>query len=336
MASVREIAKLAGVSTATVSRVLNNHPRVSDEARQRVMVVANESRYVPTVGRRSTGNIAFMYTDKAFVDSPFDASVLQGVFETLEQHELDLVMLHPSRGKRAQESYSQMLMRKGVQGVILRTTSSTRETCEQIASEGFPAVVVGDRFENSPLISVDCPSRDATREAVEHLIELGHRRIALARNLVDDTDHQDREAGYRDALRAAGLQDDDRLILTAPAWRDSGAQMIRRIMTMTDRPTALVLTDPISCIGAMNECRSIGLEVPEHLSMVGFDDSDLRYSMYPVMSAVCQNATRLGREAVEVLASVLNEPNPERRPERTPIRAWFEVNGSTGPAPQSV
>ncbi|MEQ9460331.1 MAG: LacI family DNA-binding transcriptional regulator [Phycisphaeraceae bacterium] len=333
MASVREIAKLAGVSTATVSRVLNNHPRVSDGARQKVLMVANESRYVPSIGRRSTGNIAYVYTDHTTLDSPYDAAIVQGIFETLEQHQLDLVVINARQARQTSETFSQMFLRKGVRGAVLRTTETTRHYCAAIAEEGFPAVVVGDRFDSSTIVTVDYESKQASREAIEHLIDLGHRRIAIATNVVDDTDHRDRMAGYREALEAAGIGVDPRMIIQTPANLEGGSQMIRRVMTMTDRPTAIFITDPFTCVGAMNETRALGLDIPGHVSLVGFDDSQLRSSVYPRMSAVCQDAKRLGSEALELLNTLVTDADFQPAKLGRSLRAWFEVNGTTGPAP---
>ncbi|QDU71876.1 LacI family DNA-binding transcriptional regulator [Mucisphaera calidilacus] len=335
MASVRDIAKRAGVSTATVSRVLNNHPRVSDEARQKVLMVANESRYVPTVGRRSTGNVAYVYTDVTTLDSPYDASIIQGIFETLEQHELDLMVLNARQARQTGETLTQLFMRKGVSGVVVRTTESTRHYCESLADEGFPAVVVGDRFEGEHVRYVDYESRDASREAVEHLIELGHTRIALATNVVEDTDHRDRIEGYKQALSDAGLTIDPRLVIQTPAHLEGGSQLIRRIMTMADRPTAIFITDPFTSLGAMNEARAMGLDIPRHLSLIGFDDAELRSSIYPKMSAVCQDAKRLGKVSLELLSDLVNSPANIRdtAPVGQSLRAWFEVNGTTAAVP---
>jgi DNA-binding LacI/PurR family transcriptional regulator len=336
MASVRDIAKRAGVSTATVSRVLNNHPRVSDTARQKVLMVANESRYVPAIGKKSTGNIAYVYTDTTTLDSPFDAAIMQGIFETLEQHQLDLVVINARQARQTSETFSQMFMRKGIRGAVLRTTETTRHYCASIADEGFPAVVIGDRFDSSSVVTVDYESQHASREAVEHLIDLGHRRIAVATNVVDDTDHRDRISGYKQALEGAGIEVDPRLIIQTPANLEGGSQMIRRVMTMAERPTAIFITDPFTCVGAMNEVRALGLDVPGHLSLVGFDDAELRSSVYPRMSAVCQDAKRLGREALELLNTLVTDADYTPARAGRSLRAWFEVNGTTGPAPTMV
>ncbi|MEM1212769.1 MAG: LacI family DNA-binding transcriptional regulator [Planctomycetota bacterium] len=336
MASVRDIAKQAGVSTATVSRVLNNQPSVSEAVKRRVLTAVNETGYVQSIGRRSTGNIAYVYTDDSSLGSPFDAAVMTGLSSGLESSGYDLMVLHARHSRHPEETFGQMFLRKGVAGAIIRTTVSTRHVCESIAQEGFPAVVVGDRFEEGSAHHVEFESREASREAVSHLLDQGHRRIAMCTNVVDDTDHVDRVAGYMDAMRERGLEPDHQHVIRVPANRLGGEQLVRRVLTMKDRPTALFVADPFTCIGVFKEARAQGIDIPNDLSVIGFDDSDLRYSVYPVMSSVCQDAGKLGREAYTLLQQLMGEdapPNQATEPRNCRLRAWFEVHGSTAPYP---
>src|SRR2546425_1435186 len=116
MASVRQIAKQAGVSITTVSRVLNSHPRVSDQARKRVLAAANKSRYIHTIGRRSTTNIAFVYTGSWSIGSLFDASLMQGMSSGMIDHGYDLLVINAVHARQDHETYTQMLLRKGARG----------------------------------------------------------------------------------------------------------------------------------------------------------------------------------------------------------------------------
>lgn len=331
MSSVRVIAREAGVSIATVSRVLNNHPRVSAEVRDRVLAAANQQRYVSTVGKRSTANIALLYTGELSIGSPFDAQLMWGMSEGLEEYDYDLMVLDAKRSMQNGETYSQMLMRKGVRGVVLRTTLATRSVCLAIADEGFPAVVIGDRFEHDAVRFVYSDSRDPSREAIEHLVGLGHTRIGICLNNVEDSDHIDRLEGYRQALAEHGLARDRKLVFHVPAHRPGGAQLIRRVAAMSDRPTALYITDPATSAGAFKEARAVGLRIPQDLSIVGFDDGDTRFDVHPDMSAVCQDTAALGREALAALHDVIRSGDDQPLPVRKALRAWLEVHGSTGP-----
>ncbi|MGC9259464.1 MAG: LacI family DNA-binding transcriptional regulator [Phycisphaerae bacterium] len=308
MGSVREIAKELGISPATVSRAMNNHPAVAAGMRQRVVKAMNRSRYVPGIGKRETMNIAFAYTGESSLGSPFDAALMQGMSERMDQYGFDLLILDVRRAVLPHESFSQMCIRKGIRGAVLRTTTETRRTCETIAEEGFPAVVVGDRFLSDKVNFIASESRSTSQDAVSHLIQLGHKRIGVAINVVDDSDHTDRLNGYKEALAAAGMTVDEKYIYRVPANREGGVQWVRRLVTLPDRPTALYCTDPMTAVGVLGEAQQIGWKIPDDLSLVGFDDSDIRFLTYPKLTAICQNAQEIGRAAFEALSSLLSWP----------------------------
>lgn len=334
MASVRDIARMAGVSPATVSRAINNHPAVAKDVREKVITLINENRYVPSVGRRQITNIAFAYVDDISLGSPFDAALMHGISECMEQHEFDLMVLDLKRALRPRETYSQCFMRKGICGVVLRTSSHSKKVCEWIATEGFPAVVVGERFDNSLVNFIYADSRSSSREAVEHLINLGHRKIAIAINVVEDSDHLDRLNGYKDALAAHQMPFDARLVMQVPARRDGGEQFIRRIEVLPDRPTAAYLTDPMAAVAAMVEAQRRGLRVPQDISIIGFDDAQLRFLTYPRMTAVCQEARYLGKAAFAALQNLITRTPSPARVQRV-LQTQFEVHESTAVPPVS-
>lgn len=336
MASVREIAKQAGVSTATVSRVMNNSAQVSREAKLKVMTVVNGTNYRPTVRKFSATNIAYVFTDSVTLSSPYDAGILAGMSVGLEQHQLDLLILNARTCRETGESFSQMFRRKGVRGAIVRTTAESRDACRSILDSGVPVVVLGDEIEGYEHLCVDVDSRDASRDAVEHLIGLGHKRIGFCTNIIDDKDHLDRQSGYEAALSSAGIAPDSKLLFRVPANRQGGEQLVRRLSTMVDRPTALFVADPSTCVGIMAEARRQKLDIPRDLSVVGFDDSEIRFSTVPDLSAVCQDSELLGRHALSLLGGMLG-PSTETAGDPAQLRAWFEVNASTAaPLPEGL
>ncbi|MEM8782703.1 MAG: LacI family DNA-binding transcriptional regulator [Planctomycetota bacterium] len=329
MSSVREIAQQAGVSITTVSRVLNNHPRVSDEVRKRVLEVANRERYQPTVGRRSTVNIALLYTGAMAVGSAFDAALMEGMTSGMEEFGYDLMVLEGNRVRQEDETFSQVFLRKGIRGVILRSGVASRQPALEIAAEGFPAVVLGDRFEHPTLRFVGADSTAASVQAIEHLIDLGHRDIGVVTNVEDDCDHLDRLRGYHEAMDAAGLDHDASRIFRTPAHRVGGEAFMNRFVTMPDRPTALYFVDPIAGFAALNRAQTLGLSIPGDLSIVGFDDHEWRFLARPKLTAVCQDAIALGRSAFEMLNQLIE--HPDRPTPASTKSAWLEVHGSTGP-----
>ena len=332
MASVREIARLVGVSPATVTRAMNNHPTVAADVRQRVIEAVNRAGYVSAVGKRSTDNIAFLYTGGSSLGSPYDAAVMQGMTDGMDDLGCDLLILCAGRALETGETFTQMFHRKGVRGAVIRTDQRTRHLAEAIADEGFPAVVVADRFEHARVSFIDCDSRATSREAVEHLIVLGHERIGICLNTAEDTDHRDRLAGYRAALEAAGIAFDERFVYREVARLDGGAQLIRKMRAGRDVPTAIYVADPLSAVGAINEAQRHGMRVPDDLSVVGFDDGELRFVTHPRLTAVVQDAREVGREAVEVLDRLMSAPD-RARPERRVLPTRFELHETTAAPP---
>lgn len=333
MASVRQIASKAGVSIATVSRVINNSPSVSDDARARVLEVINQQQYKPKIGKLLTTNVAYVFTDAMTLGSPYDAGILAGMSSGLEYNELDLLILNAKSCRQGGETFQDVFRRKGVCGVIVRTTSASVGLCRAIIESSLPCVVLGDEIEGYEHLCLDVDSRSASRDAVEHLIGLGHTKIAFATNVVEDKDHSDRYGGYLDALEQAGIKPNSKIHFRVPASRQGGEQLARRLAAMADAPTALYVADPGTCLGLMTESRKLGIEVPQQLSIVGFDDSETRYLTSPALTAVCQDAQRLGNQAMHKLVGLMPDRQSIVETDQTPLLAWFEVNESTGPIP---
>jgi len=331
VSNVRAIARDAGVSISTVSRVLNNVPGVSEQARNAVLTAVNQTGYVPEVGRRSTSNVALVYTAGASLDSPFDSALINGIYAGLDGSEADLLILDARRSRQPNETLTQMLVRKGAQGALLRMTTASQSLCEEIVAEGFAAVVAGSRPDGVKMNCIFSDSKLASREAIEHLLGLGHRRIAIGTHVVDDSDHEDRRAGYRDALAARRVPLEESLVIRAPFDRSGGVQVVRRIAAMIPRPTAVYLADPLMAVGALVEARRIGLRVPQDLSVVGFDDGELRHALVPHLTAVCQDTVALGRAASALLLGVI--ARKQRKPRQEALRCWFEIHESTAAAP---
>lgn len=329
MASVRQIANQAGVSIATVSRVINNSPKVSESARARVLEVINQEQYKPKIGKLLTTNVAYIFTDSITLGSPYDAGILAGMSNGLEFNELDLLVLNAKSCRQGGETFQDVFRRKGVCGVIVRTTSATVGLCRAIIEAGLPSVVLGDEIEGYENLCLDVDSRSASRDAVEHLIGLGHRKIAFCTNVVEDKDHSDRYGGYLDAIEQGGIEYNSKLHFRVPASRQGGEQLARRLSAMADKPTALYVADPATCLGLMTETRKLGVVVPQDLSIIGFDDSETRYLTSPILTAVCQDAQRLGGTAIRKLVSSMPDRDAIAEIDDAPLLAWFEVNAST-------
>jgi DNA-binding LacI/PurR family transcriptional regulator len=336
MGSVRKIAQRVGVSPATVSRVLNNSANVDPQTRDRVLAAANISGYSPTIGRRLTTVVGLVYPGEPVSADygAFESALLAGILRGLNDQKFDLKIISVQRDKIPGETYTQFFIRKGLRGVILRTFAEARRECEAIAEEQFPAVVVADRFDNPAVNFICCDSRADSERAVSHLLDLGHRRIGLVVHRVADTDHVDRRAGYEAALKARGLTPSDELRVEIVASMEGGATAINRLLSLPQPPTAVFFTDPLATVGALRKCQELSVKVPQDLSIVGFDDSDIRQHTFPAFTAVCQDAGMLGFEAARWLSRMVSgQADPRVRLIRPTM---LEINHTTAAPPAEV
>jgi DNA-binding LacI/PurR family transcriptional regulator len=238
MSSVRAIAQQLKLSAATVSRVINNHPDVDETTRERVLAAINQSGYFPSTGRLQTNVLALAYPDDPVKTEygSFEPALLSGIMRGLDEHQFDLKLLSIRRDKTPDETYTQFFMRKGVRGVIMRVFRHNRALISRIASERFPCVVVAEQFDDPEVNFIRSDSYPSSRRAMEHLIALGHRRIALAIHHVSDGDHMDRRRAYDDAIVNAGIKIDPRMIFEVSAGFNAGEQVLDRLGRHASRP----------------------------------------------------------------------------------------------------
>ncbi|HEX6960943.1 MAG TPA: LacI family DNA-binding transcriptional regulator [Lacipirellula sp.] len=350
MASIRDVAKEAGVSIATVSRVINGHETVAPHLRKQVLDAVTRCEYQPAVGLRSQTCVALIYTGVFTPGSPYDSACIDGMVEAMRTSPYDLTIVDIRRDKADGETFRQYFSRKGICGAIVRSTAAERTLVDRMASEGLPIVLLGDHYAGAPLPFVYADSSAASRQAIEHLLSLGHTRIAFAACEREDGDHRDRFEAYRTTLESRGLMHPD-LVGRIPPHRLDGEKLIRNLMGMPDRPTAVFIADPLVAVGAINEAHKMGVKIPEDLSIVGFDDTDIRSLIYPKMTSVCQDSRLLGQIAFERIVSLIDKatvngkdshgpgekkvtPTTRTPGASNPQTAWLEINESTAPPPE--
>ena len=333
MANLRTYAP-RGILLPPASKTANGPSlRANGPVVRRVLGELSQSGELSASGKRAgtpaATNIALVYTGEPSVGCGFDAAIMCGMSRGMQDHGYDLIVLDARRSRQRGESFASLFARKGVCGAVVRTTATTRHIVSEIVDAGLPAVVVADRVDLPGVSYVYSDSREESAEAVEHLIALGHRRIAICINVVDDNDHVDRLNAYRQALVSHGIEFDPRLVMRVPAHREAGEQAVRRLINMPARPTAVFLTDPMVAVGFMGAAARDGIRVPGQLSVVGFDDSQVRFNVHPRLTAVCQDAPTLGREAFNVLHGTMTNEGVRGEPVRRSLRTWLEIHDST-------
>ena len=313
--TARDVAELAGVSRTTVSFVLNSVPgvRIGDETRRRVVDAARQLGYHPdaTARRMVTGRtkvIGFVLRqspDQAFADH-FLPQVLAGLSRAATMQGYH-ILIEPIPPEESTGAYTQLVRERHVDGIVLSGPRFDDEDLLRIHAEGEPVVLMG-QLPGTGLPFVDVDNVGGAAKATRHLIDQGHRRIAMITNAnLSYTASADRLAGYRQALEAAGIDFDEALTRYGAFTPLSGESAMAELLQLEPRPTAVFVASDTVALGALKAIRSNGLDVPQDIAMVGFDDVPLAEFVEPPLTTVRLPAYGLGWGAADMLIRLLNE-----------------------------
>ncbi len=311
--TLEEVARLAGVSRSTVSRVINDHPSVKAETRRRVWEAIRESRYRPHAVARSlvtkrtqiVGMVIPEVVTQLFTD-PFFPILLRAATEACNGHGYQLMLsLFSSSGDR-QESYQRLVRNAYLDGVIVASAALEDPLISDLLRDGVPFVCVG-RSPDERVHSVDVDNTGGTQMAVDHLIRLGHRRIGMVTGRPDMTAGQDRLEGYRQALTAHGIPVEAELIVEGDFTEASGMVGMQRLLPA--QPTAVFMASDTMAVGALKALRQAGRRVPQDISLVGFDDIPVASATEPPLTTVRQPIGRMATMAVEALLDLIEQPD---------------------------
>lgn len=335
--TLEEVARLAGVSRSTVSRVVNNQPNVHAETRERVWQAIQQSGYRPHAVARSLvtnrTHIIGMVIPEAvttlFAD-PFFPLLLRGATESCNARHYQLMLSLFSDPAKQEEMYQRVLHNSYLDGVVVASTSLQDPLVSMLLRDRVPFVSVG-RHTDSRVHYIDVDNIGGARMAVEHLIRLGHQRIATITGRMDMTSGQDRLAGYRQALQAHHIPVEEELIIEGDFTEGSGAAGIQRLLPT--HPTAVFTASDMTAIGALKALRQAGLHVPQDIALVSFDDIPIASAIEPALTTVRQPIERLGSMAVDLLLGILESPSQEETPaQRIILPTELVVRASCGSA----
>jgi DNA-binding LacI/PurR family transcriptional regulator len=318
-ATLEEVASRAGVSRATVSRVVNGSPKVSPDVRRSVEAAVVELGYVPNRAARSlvtrrSGSIGVVIaepTGRLFTD-PFFPRLLRGISASLSARDLQLVLLLPSSPDETHRT-ADYLAAGHVDGAILVSLHDDDPLPIRMADAGIRMVVSPRPRRPMSASYVDVDNRGGARSAVEHLIAGGRRVIATVAGPADMAPGIDRLAGYRDALIDAGWTTDPSLEVVADFTQEGGAAAMERLLR--DRPDldAVFAASDLMAAGAMSVLASAGRRVPEDVAIVGFDDSAVATSVRPSLTSVHQPIEEMGHEMARLLIDAVEGQSPVPR-----------------------
>ena len=327
--TIRQVAEAAGVSIATVSRVVNNHADVSGETRETVERVLRERGYPAGARRSRPASTGLVGVTMPVVHPGYFAQILSGAAEALYEHGLRAV-LGPTRHSHEREtSLVEQLASGDADGAILVLPEESAEELRALSEHGFPFVVVDPRTDVPDGIPVvrAAHSSGAT-QATRHLLSLGHRRIGVIAGPEGWVATQERLRGYHAALAGVGVLPDPSLERYANFRADGGRAAAAALLDLKQPPTAVFAFNDGMAVGVMREAAARGLRVPGDLSVVGFDDTLEATVTVPALTTVRQPLAELGRTAVSVLLRQLNDRHFE--PLRIELETRLVPRDSTG------
>ena len=315
---VKDVAALAGVSLGTVSNVLNRPDRVSAKTRDKVEsamaalgFVRNESARQLRAGHSSA--LAYVMLDAG---NPFFTDVAKGIEDAAERLDLSVFICNSDNRADRERSYLARLQEQRVQGILITPVSPDDPLLDEVAARGMPVVVVDRTRPGGTLCSVAVDDVTGGRIATEHLLELGHERIAFVGGPTSIGQVSDRLEGARQAMAAAGLAPDRLTVLTTSALtvaegRGGGERLAG--LSETRRPTAAVCANDLLALGLLQQCVTLGLRVPDDLAIVGYDDIEFAAAAAVPLTSVRQPRHRLGETAAELLIDEASNPDHRHR-----------------------
>jgi LacI family transcriptional regulator len=308
MTTIHDVAERAGVSPITVSRVINHSGYASRETRERVEAAVVELGYVPNRLARSlrskrTHTLALVLTD---ITNPFFTTVARGVEDTASDAGYTVIFCNTDESESEEKKYLQVLLQQQVDGILLVPARNTPDSIDLIRKQNTPVVVLDRRL--SPGVNVDtvrCENELGAYQLVRLLIELGHQRLALLSGPLGVSTAEDRLAGYRRAMREAGMADEAQIVVYGSFNQASGSEMMRQILELNPRPTGIFAANNLIGIGALHAAQEAGLRVPEDMAMVGFDDLPPTLLTSPFFTVASQPAYEMGQRATQLLLARL-------------------------------
>ena len=329
--TIRDVAQRAGVAPITVSRVVNNSGYVSQAARQRVEAAIADLNYVPNTLARSlrfkkTRVLALVVTD---ITNPFWTTVARGVEDVANANGFNVILCNTDEDEAKQNDYLQVLLQKRVDGFVLVPARSAADAVRLIQSQKVPVVVI-DR--EVPGVEVDVVRSDSEGGAfllTRHLLELGHRHIAALSGPEDISTAIQRVAGYRRALREAGLRPSAEIVFHGSYDPEGGYATGHAALALKPRPTAFFAANNFIAVGALRAVQEVGLRVPEDVALVCFDDVPAWFSVDPFLTVASQPAYQMGEQATELLLERLSAHAPSQ-PREVVLSVQIQIRRSSG------
>jgi len=313
MVAVADVARAAGVSAATVSRVLNDHPSVREDTRLRVQQAMQSLNYRVSMAARSlrTSQTNFVLALVPDLANPYYAEILRGIGFTARQHDYELLLCDSGLDSARERAISQMLNSHMYDGVICMDPFTTQRLMTEKLRD-LPWVACSEFVPDDSIPHVSIDHRLAAKDAVLYLLSIGHRKIALINSDERYLYARQRREGYRDALSEQGITErGDYIQIVGGIDPALGELAARRLISQDDPPTAIFAVSDMLAIGAIKACITSKFRVPEQIAVVGFDDVPIASIYEPSLTTIGQPRRELGETAMTLLLKRIKGEMPD-------------------------
>jgi DNA-binding LacI/PurR family transcriptional regulator len=329
MATVAQVAALAGVGVGTVSRVITGNGPVSPQTRARVEAAIDQVGYEAPRRRGKGRRHGLVGVVIPFFDQPSSYQRIRGILHGLEQHDLEIVLYNVDSPDRARARLTQ-LPNDQLDALIIVSLPISADDGDRLAHAACPVVLIDTAHPELPCILVD--DRAGGRMATEHILSLGHERVAFIgeprRNPFGFVSSQRREEGYREALAHAGLESPERYRRGGPHVRSAARQIALELLSQPRPPTAIVAASDVQALGVLEAARSLGFEVGRDVSVIGYDD--IEYATYSGLTTVRQLLELSGQRGADVVSTAItSDHRPAPFVDVLPLE--LVVRATTGP-----
>lgn len=311
---LKDIAEAAGVSTATVSRVLSGKVNVRPEVREKVLKVVAQTNYKPNLAaqRLRSRKSTYIGLIVADIQSPFFASVARAVEDVAQKNNFSVILCNTDENHEKEHMYLEMMQSENAAGVILAPTLRLSENFALTKLYSSPMVVIDRQVQGHSADMVLIDNRQAALELTRHMLSHGYRRIAALFGNSSATGHQ-RRAGFEDALREAGIPENDILIKNIPAKEQAAHEAVLALLELQNPPEAIITSNGLLGAGAFRAIRDKELPIPETVAFASFDESIWTAMTRPAITVVEQPTYAIGQTACEMLLKRISDP---QRPNR--------------------
>ncbi|MFH1073741.1 MAG: LacI family DNA-binding transcriptional regulator [Candidatus Firestonebacteria bacterium] len=315
--TMNDIAKMAGVSRSTVSRVLSGNYkkiRISAETAETVLRIAQEHDFQPdhlakSLQSRKTKTIGVIVTD---ITNPFFAEIARSIEKFLDTMNYSMILCNTDEKLDAEAKGIKLLLSKRVEGLIICPAGFEDENIARLAKISFPFVLIDRYVKGADSSYVVSDNYNGAKQAVEYLLNKGHRRIGFLGGKEDSSSNRDRKKGYYDALEDKGIEYSGELELNLGFDKESGEKGMDLFLKLKNRPTAVFAVNNFLGLGALLSLKKHGINMPGEISLIEFDETDLSRFGDTAVTSINQNAKEIGAKAVEIILSKISGGEDEK------------------------